>query len=111
MRIFIFLSTFLGLNAFAGGYSQWAVPTELEYVNDGILITGDFGNPNNCAVADKIFIARGNVGNDTTFNSLMSIVLTGFTAKKEVRFRSDNCFNVTFHGHVVSESRTAVYIR
>ncbi|TQV87953.1 hypothetical protein [Aliikangiella coralliicola] len=95
----------------AGAYSSWAIPTQLEYVNGGILVSGAFGNPNNCAVSNKVFISSENVGSGEKFQSLLSILLTAFTAKKEVRFRSDYCFNVTFHGEQVSESRTAVYIR
>lgn len=95
----------------AGAYSPWAIPTQIEYVNDGILVSGRFGNPNNCSDSDKIFISKNNIGDDTAFKSLLSMLLTAFTAKKEVQFRSDYCFNVTFHGLNVSESRTAIYIR
>ncbi len=95
----------------AGGYSSWAIPTQLEYVNDGILVNGAFGDPNACGVLDKVFISRANVGNDTKFQSMLSILLTAFAAQKQTRFRADYCFNVTYHGIEVSESRNAVYIK
>lgn len=101
----------LSLPVNAGGYSSWAMPSEIEHVNNGILITGAFGNPDKYADSDKIFISRTNTSSDAIFDSLMSIVFTGFAAQKEVRFRAENCFNVTYHGQVVSGSRTAVYIR
>jgi hypothetical protein len=110
-KIFLIISLVLSFQVNAGAYSSWATPTQLEYVNDGILVSGAFGNPNSCSVSDKIFISRVNVGSDASFQSMLSILLTAFTAQKEIRLRSDYCFNITFHGKEVSESRTAVYIR
>lgn len=95
--------------AVSGGYSSWAAPTVFEYVNNGVLITGEFGNPGGCGEANKIFISR-DVGVNV-FNSYISLLLAALTAQKEVRFRSDSCFQVTYHGQNVSQSNTAIYIR
>jgi hypothetical protein len=72
------------LQVCAGGYSAWAVPTELEYVNDGVLISGAFGNPNSCTDTNKIFFSRTNLENEK-FQSILSFVLTALTAEKEIR--------------------------
>lgn len=111
MKKLIFIMVILfSLPVYAAGYTSWAVPTQLEYVNDGVLISGGFGNPGGCAITDKIFISRAAVG-DEKFQSILSFALTALTAKKEIKFRSGRCFDVTFHGQNVSESTTAIYIR
>lgn len=67
----------------AGAYSPWAIPTQIEYVNDGILVSGRFGNPNNCSDSDKIFISKNNIGDEKIFKSLLSILLSALTEKKK----------------------------
>ncbi len=81
--------------ASAAGYTAWAKPEMLEYVNGGILVNGAFGDVNNCGLADYIFIAPST--DSTTFSTMTSIILTAFTAQKEVRFYTSSCAAVTFH--------------
>jgi hypothetical protein len=40
----------------AEGYTAWATPTEVELVNDGLLIRGTFGNPAGCGESDMVFV-------------------------------------------------------
>lgn len=92
------------------GYSSWTTPTQIEYVNDGVLVSGSFGNPSNCEDADQVFISRAKVGSEQ-FDPILSMILTAFSSKREVMIHTTDCFNVSYHGKHVSESTTAVFIR
>ncbi|WP_460803062.1 hypothetical protein [Microbulbifer agarilyticus] len=91
-------------------YSNWAIPEQIEYVNDGILVSGNFGNPSNCSNENFLFISRTAAG-DEPFKVMTSMVLSALTSKREIRMHTTQCFNVSYHGKNVSESTTAVFIR
>lgn len=96
MRIVIgILLSLLASGTFADGYTSWAKPTQLEYVNGGILVTGEFGDVNECGQQNYIFIVPSSDPKD--FSTMTSIILTAFTAQKEVRFYTKDCAAVTLH--------------
>ena len=96
MKKLIVLFTFiLSGTVSAAGYTAWAKPQMLEYVNGGILVNGAFGDVNNCGQADYIFIAPS--ADPVDFSTMTSIILTAFAAQKEVRFYTSSCAAVTFH--------------
>ncbi len=110
----IFLSIVLvtvGQIVYAGGYSNWAIPTSVELVSDGVLIHGNYGDPNECGKPNFVFIKRS----DPSFNSVLSMALSALNAKKEMRFYSGRCVEVSFHwaGQVINENANgwSVYIR
>lgn len=98
--------------AFAGGYSKWAVPTIVEIVSGGVLIRGAFGDPNNCTLADYIFIRS----TDARYDSILSMSYTALVGKREMRFYSSTCTSVGFHWglrEIINENKggQAVFIR
>ena len=102
----------LSSELFAAGYTGWAVPTQLEYVNGGILVTGEFGDVNGCGQQNYIFIAPSSEPKD--FTTMTSIILAAFVAQKEVRFYANGCTAVTFHfsGTPINSAHTSgFYIR
>ncbi len=95
----------------AGEYSSWAVPTSVELVGGGVLVHGQFGDPNNCGKANFIHVKR----TDERYDSVLSMALAALMAKKELRFYSSSCVGVSFHwaGNVINQNKAgqAVYIR
>ncbi len=72
----------MSFNVTAAGYSQWAVPTTVEIVSGGVLINGDFGDPNSCGKADYIFVKQ----QSATYESILSMSLSALHAKKKCDF-------------------------
>lgn len=107
--VFVF-GLFLSFNASAAGYSAWAVPKDVELVSGGVLVSGAFGDPNNCGIADYFFVSE----TDTRFDTVVSMALAALMAKKEIRFYSSKCTSVGFHwaGNVINlnQNGEALYI-
>ena len=85
----------------AGAYSNWAVPTTVELVKNGVLIHGAFGDPNGCGKEGFVFVSQ----TDSSYDSVLSISLAALMAKKELRIYSSKCTGVGFHwpGEVINE--------
>lgn len=95
----------------AGAYSNWAVPTSVELVGRGVLIHGEFGDPNQCGLANLIHVSR----TDERYDSVLSMALAALMAQKELRLYSSACVGISFHwsGNVINQNTNgqAVYIR
>lgn len=95
-------------------YTSYAIPTQIEYVSNGILVSGNFGDPNGCGKSNYVFIPI-DPANEVAYQSILSMVLTGFTAQREMKFHTNSCTSVSFHwnGQVINEtsSGNAVFIR
>lgn len=94
----LMLSLTAARGALAAGYTNWAVPTQIMTTGDGgILVYGAFGNPAQCAVADKI-----HVQNDTNQLKLVEgMVLTALATGKAVQFYVVECSTVEDDGDIV----------
>lgn len=107
--LFIFASTVK-----AAGYSNWAVPTMVEQVSNGILVYGSFGDPSSCSKVDHIFVPYME-SDDKGYKTASSIIFMAFAAQKELRFYSNSCAQVSAHwtGEIVSRTYTwqSIYIR
>lgn len=104
---------FVSSSCFASGYTIWTKPTMLEYVNQGILVSGNFADVNQCGKSGYIFI-RPTPNNPEIFRTMASMILTAFTAQKEVRFYVYECATVSSHwsGNVINAADYGVfYIR
>ena len=103
----LLISTFTN----AGAYSNWAVPTTVELVGGGVLIHGQFGDPNSCGKANFIHVSR----TDERYDSVLSLALAALMGQKELRLYSSSCVGVGFHwsGNVINQNSNgqAVYIR
>ena len=58
-KILTTLLILASFNVFSAGYSNWAVPTTIELVSGGVLIHGEFGDPNACTKSNFMVIKRG----------------------------------------------------
>ena len=96
--VFILFSTSVS----AADYTGWAVPSQVEIVQSGILIKGNFVNVNECNNSNEIFYGNA----DTDYQLAASMVMTAIVAKREMQFYVDSCFNVTFHGKNVNRIRS-----
>lgn len=107
------ICSLLPLSGLAAGYSGWAVPSQVEWVSGGILITGNFTDVNGCGQANKIFLDQAG-GDIESFKMRVAMVLAGFAAQKEMQFYSVGCTTVPFHysGNVINAANiNGVYIR
>ena len=101
----------MSISAYAGDYSDWAVPTNVELVSGGVLIYGAFGDPNKCGKPNYIYVSES----DSRYDSVLSMALAALMGNREMQFYSNNCTSVHFHwsGDVINENRSgqAVYIK
>ncbi len=108
---FIVVVVFIANFSYAGDYSSWAVPTSIELVSGGVLIKGDFGDPNECGKTDYIYVNQ----ETKSYESVLSMALSALMGKREMKFYSNTCSPVNFHwtGNVVNENKygQAVFIR
>lgn len=97
------LAAFISMQAIADGYSNWAVPTEVELVSGGVLIHGAFGDPNPCGKANYIFVSQ----QSPTFDATLSIAISALHGNREMRLYSNKCIQVSFHwlGEIINENR------
>ena len=110
-RLLLLSSLIFGSNAYGAGYSNWAIPTSVELVKAGVLIHGEFGDPNGCGKPGFIYVAQS----DPSYQSVLSISLAAFAAGKEIRAYANKCTAIGFHwaGEVINEhvSGQAFFIR
>lgn len=77
------ICTLVGTSAVhAGGYSSWASPKYVELVSGGVLVHGEFGDPNNCGKADYIYVSQ----NDERYDSILSMSLAALMGRKNCAF-------------------------
>lgn len=86
----------LGSSPVWAGYTTWAVPTQVEFVNNGLLITGTFGNQSGCDKNNLLFVPF-DAADEPTRQTILSMVLTAFSSEKELRFFSNSCTAVPSH--------------
>ncbi len=109
MAIAMALSTAATSEVMAAGYTRWAVPTRIELVNNGVLISGGYRDVNRCGNANLVFYHTG----DARYQETLSMAYAALAAGKELRFYVDSCVRVSFHGQNVNRLRRTgpVYIR
>ena len=112
MKTFIFtVLLVVSGNVVAAGYTSWAIPKSIELVNDGLLVEGDFGDPNSCSKDQYVFIRQ----DSASFDAKLSIILSALHGQKKMRFYVSSCVNVSFHwsGEVINQNsdKHPVYIK
>ncbi len=110
-NILITIFVLVSVSVSAAGYSNWAVPEEVELVNNGLVVKGNFGDSNSCGQSGYVYISQ----DDINFDRKMSFVLSALHARRDMRFYVSECVAVTFHwsGNVINQnsSNQPVYIR
>jgi hypothetical protein len=91
---------FGSMSAHAGGYTSWAVPSSIELVNGGALVSGNFGDPNSCGRANYVFVNQ----TSSNYKEVVAMAYMAFAAGKEMMFYSQSCTAVGFHwdGNVIN---------
>ena len=78
----------------AGGWSNWATPTQIDLERgNGILVYGAFGNPADCMVENQIYISSAH----SDYEKIFGLLLTAQAAQKEVRFYAHKCERVGWY--------------
>jgi hypothetical protein len=78
----------------AGSWSDWAVPTRIDVERgNGVMIWGTFGNNGNCSFSNRVYVPETH----PQYDKVYALVLSAFTANKEVLFYIDDCQPVTWY--------------
>ena len=109
MATAIALSTVTSVDAIAAGFTAWAVPTEIELVNNGVLISGSYLDVNRCGDGNLVFYHT----RDARYQETLSMAYAALAAGKELSFYVDSCIWVSFHNKNVNRLRShgPVFIR
>lgn len=95
--LFMVIVSFTNLS-YASGYSGYAIPTYLEYVNEGLLVYGDFPDINNCSPSPGFPIFISSKGLDASYFPTVSALLSAaLHSKSEVQFYLYRCTTVSWH--------------
>jgi len=97
------LLAFFAAPAYSAGYSNWSVPSYVELVNDGALISGYFGDPHGCGQAGFIFVRDTN----SKFKEIVAMAYSALISGRELKFYSSSCTQVIAHwsGNVINVSQ------
>jgi len=101
MAIAAALSSVTSVDAIAAGYTRWAVPTRIELVNNGVLISGRYRDVNRCGNANLVFYHT----RDARYQETLSMAYAALAAGKELSFYVDKCVWVSFHNKNVNRLR------
>ncbi len=103
------LASVTSVDAIAAGFTRWAVPTQIELVNNGVLIAGSYLDVNRCGHADLVFYHT----RDARYQETLSMAYAALAAGKELAFYVDSCVWVSFHNKNVNRLRShgPVFIR
>lgn len=95
--------------ASAGGYTVYAQPTEIEVVNNGLLIYGSFGNVMSCGYPNAVFYPATH----QNYNVVSAMAMTAIVSGKTMKFYVDQCVSLSFHGINVNQAfnGSAIYFK
>ena len=104
MKVIVLIGLLLAsFTSYAGARTNWAVPTQINIVRgEGVMVYGDFGNPNNCTKADLFFIKSDH----PSFDRIYSTLMTAYLAKKEVKAYIHECQPVLWYSVVETTYNT-----
>jgi hypothetical protein len=89
----VFCASLLANTAGAAGYTSWAVPTLIENVNGGTLITGSFGDPGGCGEANYIFVRQS----ASNYKEVVAMAYVALVGGRQLMFYAASCTSVSFH--------------
>ena len=92
-KVLLVFALFVTANLSAAGYSNWAVPEYIELVSGGVLVRGNFGDPNSCGRTTEFFYPES----EPNYDAVLTLALSALATKKEMRFYSSTCHQVPFH--------------
>lgn len=105
-KIALICALLLSFDASAGGWTNWAVPTQIDVERGGgFMVYGSFGNPNTCTISDRIYVQISH----PQYDEIYSLVLAAIAAQQEIRLYCHTCQPVpwysvpaTTYNHVTS---------
>ena len=87
-------TVFMSFAVSAGGRTNWAVPTQIDVERgSGIMVYGEFGNPNQCSVSNRFYIKIEH----PQYDKIYSAVLAAFSSGDKIRVYSHACEPVTWY--------------
>ncbi|HKS72849.1 MAG TPA: hypothetical protein VJQ82_06590 [Terriglobales bacterium] len=90
----ILLSLLATTTSYAGAYTAWATPTQIDVVtNQGFMVYGSFGNPNGCTVADQFFV----YASDTQYRQAYAQILAALTANRQIKVYVTECDPISWY--------------
>jgi hypothetical protein len=94
MRLIAVIFLLASTSAFAGGWSNWASPTQVDMERgNGIMVYGNFGNPSECTVANRFYVPKSH----PEYDKIYGVILAAFTAQKQLLLYSHTCNSVGWY--------------
>ncbi len=96
------LSLFWATNAFASGYTNQSIVTEVRYVSAGFILMTEspHGDPDNCGRNKEILIPSSMLNDE----KLVSLLVTGMASKRPVRILVNGCNGTAPDAFAVADS-------
>ena len=92
--VLIVLALFVCSTSHAAGWSQFAVPTQVDIERgNGLMVYGSFGNAGGCTVSDQVYVQFSH----PQYKEVYSAVLAAFTSGKQVQFYVHSCDSVIWY--------------
>jgi len=90
----VILALFVCCTSYAAGWTQFAVPTQVDIERgNGLMIYSSFGDPGDCVVDDRVYVRSTH----PQYKEIYSAVLTAFSAGKQLQFYIHSCDTVIWY--------------
>lgn len=95
-KTIVVLALLASTSVLAAGRTNWAIPTQVDLERgNGIMVYGNFGNPNECSITNRFYIPETH----TEYDKYYSLIMTAFSAKQEIRAYAHSCKPVGWYSN------------
>lgn len=93
-KLIIAILAFASTQTFAGGWSEWAVPTKIDVERGGgFMIYGSFGNAGGCVSVDKLYVKIDH----PQYKVIYATALAAFSGKSRIQAYVHSCESVGWY--------------
>lgn len=87
------------VNAFAGGWSEAAVPSRIDIERgNGVMVYGEFGNAGACTILNRFYLKKDHPQYDQAY----AAILAAFSSGKKVQVYIHGCEPVTWYANTAT---------
>ena len=96
IRLLIFGIVLFPIHAISSGWTNWATPTRIDVERGGgIMVYGDYGNPNKCKTENKFYVVKDH----PQYDQIYSAVLAAFASGSRVQAHIRDCKSYGWYTH------------
>ena len=102
-NILLIIVALISVGAHAGGRVSWATPIQIDIERgNGVMVYGNFGNPNNCTMSDMFYIKSDH----PEFEKIYSALMIAYTSKKKITAYIHECSPVPWYSVIETTYNT-----